>query len=183
MYESYYGLTGKPFQLNPDPAFFFGSRGHKRAYAYLAVRPPPERGLHRHYRRRRRRQDDDGAQPALAARLPEGRRGPARQHPARRRRHAQGGRDRVRRPGQHDREGDAARAPRGVPRRAGIREQACAARSSTRRRTSRRARSKSSACCRTSSSRIGRCCRASSSGSRSCARCCGAARCSSCGSA
>src|SRR5450631_4351996 len=35
MYESFYGLTGKPFQLNPDPAFFFGSRGHKRAYAYL----------------------------------------------------------------------------------------------------------------------------------------------------
>jgi putative secretion ATPase (PEP-CTERM system associated) len=35
MYETYYGLTGKPFQLNPDPAFFFGSRGHKRAFAYL----------------------------------------------------------------------------------------------------------------------------------------------------
>ena len=35
MYESFYRLTGKPFQLNPDPAFFFGSRGHKRAFAYL----------------------------------------------------------------------------------------------------------------------------------------------------
>lgn len=35
MYESFYGLTAKPFQLNPDPAFFFGSRGHKRAFAYL----------------------------------------------------------------------------------------------------------------------------------------------------
>ena len=35
MYESFYGLTAKPFQLNPDPAFYFGSRGHKRAYAYL----------------------------------------------------------------------------------------------------------------------------------------------------
>src|SRR5947207_537022 len=35
MYESFYGLTGKPFQLNPDPAFLFASRGHKRAYAYL----------------------------------------------------------------------------------------------------------------------------------------------------
>ncbi|MCU0804989.1 MAG: XrtA-associated ATPase [Burkholderiales bacterium] len=35
MYESYYGFSGKPFQLNPDPAFFFGSRGHKRAFAYL----------------------------------------------------------------------------------------------------------------------------------------------------
>ena len=35
MYESYYGLTDKPFQLNPDPAFYFASRGHKRAFAYL----------------------------------------------------------------------------------------------------------------------------------------------------
>jgi general secretion pathway protein A len=35
MYEAFYGLTGKPFQLNPDPAFFYGSRGHKRAFAYL----------------------------------------------------------------------------------------------------------------------------------------------------
>ena len=35
MYEDFYGLTGKPFQLNPDPAFYFGSRGHKRAFAYL----------------------------------------------------------------------------------------------------------------------------------------------------
>jgi putative secretion ATPase (PEP-CTERM system associated) len=35
MYESFYNLTGKPFQLNPDPAFYFGSRGHKRAFAYL----------------------------------------------------------------------------------------------------------------------------------------------------
>ncbi len=35
MYESFYGLTGKPFQLNPDPSFYFGSRGHKRAFAYL----------------------------------------------------------------------------------------------------------------------------------------------------
>jgi putative secretion ATPase (PEP-CTERM system associated) len=35
MYEQFYGLSGKPFQLNPDPAFYFGSRGHKRAFAYL----------------------------------------------------------------------------------------------------------------------------------------------------
>lgn len=40
MYESYYGLSAKPFQLNPDPAFFYGSRGHMRAMAYL------EYGLH-----------------------------------------------------------------------------------------------------------------------------------------
>ncbi|MFZ6645831.1 XrtA/PEP-CTERM system-associated ATPase [Undibacterium sp. TJN25] len=35
MYESYYGFTAKPFQLKPDPRFFFGSKGHKRAMAYL----------------------------------------------------------------------------------------------------------------------------------------------------
>src|SRR5690606_1093066 len=40
MYESFFKLRGKPFQLNPDPAFFFGSRGHRRAMAYL------EYGLH-----------------------------------------------------------------------------------------------------------------------------------------
>src|SRR5690242_10380091 len=35
MYEQFYGLTGSPFQLNPDPSFFFRSRGHRRAYAYM----------------------------------------------------------------------------------------------------------------------------------------------------
>lgn len=40
MFESFYGLSAKPFQLNPDPAFYFASRGHKRAMAYL------EYGLH-----------------------------------------------------------------------------------------------------------------------------------------
>lgn len=35
MYESYYGLRAKPFQLRPDPHFFYGSKGHKRAMAYL----------------------------------------------------------------------------------------------------------------------------------------------------
>jgi len=35
MYESYYGLTGKPFQLNPDPSFLFASKGHSSAYSYL----------------------------------------------------------------------------------------------------------------------------------------------------
>ena len=35
MYEPYYGFTAKPFQLRPDPHFFFGSKGHKRAMAYL----------------------------------------------------------------------------------------------------------------------------------------------------
>ncbi|MEP0356843.1 MAG: XrtA/PEP-CTERM system-associated ATPase [Paraglaciecola sp.] len=35
MYESYYGLVSKPFQLTPDPSFFFGSKWHKRAMSYL----------------------------------------------------------------------------------------------------------------------------------------------------
>lgn len=35
MYGPYYGLRVKPFQLKPDPNFFFGSKGHKRAMAYL----------------------------------------------------------------------------------------------------------------------------------------------------
>jgi general secretion pathway protein A len=35
MYESFYRLTAKPFQLNPEPKFFFNSQGHKRAMAYL----------------------------------------------------------------------------------------------------------------------------------------------------
>jgi putative secretion ATPase (PEP-CTERM system associated) len=35
MYETYYGLSAKPFQLRPDPHFFYGSKGHKRALAYL----------------------------------------------------------------------------------------------------------------------------------------------------
>jgi putative secretion ATPase (PEP-CTERM system associated) len=40
MYEAFYKLSGKPFQLNPDPSFYFASRGHKRAMSYL------EYGLH-----------------------------------------------------------------------------------------------------------------------------------------
>ncbi|MBU2704443.1 XrtA-associated ATPase [Zooshikella marina] len=35
MYESFYNLSGKPFQLSPDPRFFFSSRGHSRAMSYL----------------------------------------------------------------------------------------------------------------------------------------------------
>lgn len=35
MYDTYYGLNAKPFQLRPDPRFFFGSKVHKHAMAYL----------------------------------------------------------------------------------------------------------------------------------------------------
>jgi general secretion pathway protein A len=35
MYEDFYGLSGSPFQLSPDPSFYFGSKGHEIAYSYL----------------------------------------------------------------------------------------------------------------------------------------------------
>lgn len=35
MYESFYGFSAKPFQLRPDPTFYYGSKGHRRAMAYL----------------------------------------------------------------------------------------------------------------------------------------------------
>ena len=35
MYEEYFSLSGSPFRLNPDPKFFFGSRSHNKAMAYL----------------------------------------------------------------------------------------------------------------------------------------------------
>lgn len=35
MYAEHYGLAGRPFQLSPDPRFFFDSRGHRKAVAYL----------------------------------------------------------------------------------------------------------------------------------------------------
>jgi len=35
MYMEHYGLTGQPFQLTPDARFWFDSRTHKKAMAYL----------------------------------------------------------------------------------------------------------------------------------------------------
>lgn len=35
MYESYYGFHERPFQLTPNPQWFFASKLHKRALAYL----------------------------------------------------------------------------------------------------------------------------------------------------
>lgn len=35
MYEEYFRLSDAPFRLNPDPRFFFGSRSHNKAMAYL----------------------------------------------------------------------------------------------------------------------------------------------------
>ncbi len=35
MYQAFYKLHGKPFQLTPDPGMLFPSKGHKRAMSYL----------------------------------------------------------------------------------------------------------------------------------------------------
>jgi general secretion pathway protein A len=35
MYDQYYGLTGRPFQLTPDPQFYFESTTHRKALSYL----------------------------------------------------------------------------------------------------------------------------------------------------
>ncbi|MBA4110140.1 MAG: ATPase [Leptothrix sp. (in: Bacteria)] len=35
MYEKHFGFTGAPFLLNPDPSFFFDSKGHSSALSYL----------------------------------------------------------------------------------------------------------------------------------------------------
>lgn len=35
MYEQFYGLAGRPFQLTPDPQFYFESVSHKKAMSYL----------------------------------------------------------------------------------------------------------------------------------------------------
>lgn len=36
MYSEFYHLTGKPFQLTPDPNFYFDSSTHRKAMAYLS---------------------------------------------------------------------------------------------------------------------------------------------------
>ena len=35
MYETYFGFTSPPFLLNPDPSFYFDSKGHSSALSYL----------------------------------------------------------------------------------------------------------------------------------------------------
>ncbi|OFX01706.1 MAG: hypothetical protein A3E78_05105 [Alphaproteobacteria bacterium RIFCSPHIGHO2_12_FULL_63_12] len=35
MYEEFFGFSGSPFRLAPDPKFFFGSKSHNKAMAYL----------------------------------------------------------------------------------------------------------------------------------------------------
>ncbi len=35
MFDNYYGLSGKPFQLTPDPDFYFATATHRKAQSYL----------------------------------------------------------------------------------------------------------------------------------------------------
>jgi len=35
MFDNFYGLSGRPFQLTPDPAFYFESLTHRKALSYL----------------------------------------------------------------------------------------------------------------------------------------------------
>jgi general secretion pathway protein A len=35
MFHEFYGLTGRPFQLTPDPAFYYESHTHQKALSYL----------------------------------------------------------------------------------------------------------------------------------------------------
>ena len=35
MYRKFYGFTDKPFQLSPDSRFYYNSKPHNRAMAYL----------------------------------------------------------------------------------------------------------------------------------------------------
>src|SRR6476660_9136438 len=35
MYETHFGLSGRPFAIAPDPDFYFASTTHERALAYL----------------------------------------------------------------------------------------------------------------------------------------------------
>ena len=35
MYDQFYGFSGRPFQLTPDPEFYFESASHKKAMSYL----------------------------------------------------------------------------------------------------------------------------------------------------
>ncbi len=36
MFDDFYGLSGRPFQLTPDPAFYFESLTHRKALSYLS---------------------------------------------------------------------------------------------------------------------------------------------------
>ena len=45
MFDTFYNLTGPPFQLTPDSRFFFGSTGHSRAISHLVYGLAQEEGF------------------------------------------------------------------------------------------------------------------------------------------
>ncbi len=45
MYESYFGLTGNPFGMTPDPQYYFQSESHREAFAGLAYGIAERRGF------------------------------------------------------------------------------------------------------------------------------------------
>ena len=45
MYTAYFRFSGRPFQLSPDHRFFFGSRPHRKAVAYLEYGLTQEEGF------------------------------------------------------------------------------------------------------------------------------------------
>lgn len=45
MYENFYHFDSRPFQLTPDPRFYFSSRTHKKAMAYLTYGLSQEEGF------------------------------------------------------------------------------------------------------------------------------------------
>jgi general secretion pathway protein A len=45
MYETFYSLSGMPFQLTPDDRFFFGSQQHRKALAFLQYGIAQEEGF------------------------------------------------------------------------------------------------------------------------------------------
>jgi putative secretion ATPase (PEP-CTERM system associated) len=45
MYEEFFGLQDRPFALSPDPRFYYASKGHSRALAYLEYGVQLEEGF------------------------------------------------------------------------------------------------------------------------------------------
>lgn len=45
MYEQFYGFTRKPFNITPDPAFFFQNSGHNEAFSLLQYGLKERRGI------------------------------------------------------------------------------------------------------------------------------------------
>ncbi len=45
MYESFYGLKEKPFNLTPDPDYLYMSPGHENAYTTPGVCHPGKQGV------------------------------------------------------------------------------------------------------------------------------------------